>query len=665
MKILKCASFFAGVGGIDKGFEQNKLFKIVYANEYDSYPIETYELNSNIKVDRRDIHEVQASEIPDFDVMLAGFPCQAFSIAGNRKGFDDEKGRGTLFFELVRIIKVKKPQVIFLENVKNLVGHDKGNTFSVIIDELKKEGYKVAVISFMDGSLKEEYKKEGIPVLVYNSKYINEELIDVLSRYFGTWFINTLVLWTFVAYAKNRHIKVIWWMHENEQFYQIMQKEYCKLVKTKNMRFLAAGPYVQRMISTYMNTESEILNFGVKEERGTDAIQAYYNEHNIVRFLLAGTLSSLKGIDILAEAIRTLPEVYHERSEYIFVGNMSTAEEGILEDLLTLDNEYDNVKIYDSLNHDDIYRLYDKVSVVVVPSRLEPTSAVAVEGLMKRKICICTDICGVSYYLENGKNAIIIPAGNSEVLAEKIKYVIDNVADLKYMCDAGYEVYKSVYSMECLENSWKNVMKEWDNQPLEPSLDIIIYNYNDKAGLMKTLRCVYDTFYNNMHVVVIDDASQEDCLECIEKEYGDKENLMYIQNDEHIGEYKSFIYAYNSTESEFCSYISSGTCIEANYYNGLVACIQDNNCVGVCSKRLMVKGGKIIETGYNKDKITLDDILAADSICFKGIVFRRNIVKNIPDYEVEYKNMAFERLYIHMAELGNLMFCDSERIADV
>ena len=486
---------------------------------------------------------------------------------------------------------------------------------------MKKEGYKVAVISFMDGSLKEEYKKEGIPVLVYNSKYINEELIDVLSRYFGTWFINTLVLWTFVAYAKNRHIKVIWWMHENEQFYQIMQKEYCKLVKTKNMRFLAAGPYVQRMISTYMNTESEILNFGVKED--------------------------------------------HERSEYIFVGNMSTAEEGILEDLLTLDNEYDNVKIYDSLNHDDIYRLYDKVSVVVVPSRLEPTSAVAVEGLMKRKICICTDICGVSYYLENGKNAIIIPAGNSEVLAEKIKYVIDNVADLKYMCDAGYEVYKSVYSMECLENSWKNVMKEWDNQPLEPSLDIIIYNYNDKAGLMKTLRCVYDTFYNNMQVVVIDDASQEDCLECIEKEYGDKENLMYIQNDEHIGEYKSFIYAYNSTESEFCSYISSGTCMEANYYNGLVDCIQDNNCVGVCSKRLMVKGGKIIETGYNKDKITLDDILVADSISFKGIVIRRNIVKNIPDYEVEYKNMAFERLYIHMAELGNLMFCDSERIADV
>lgn len=143
MKKLKCASFFAGVGGIDKGFEQNDLFEIVYANEFDPYPVGTYELNSDIKVDCRDIHEVQAEQIPDFDVMLAGFPCQAFSIAGNRQGFEDEKGRGTLFFELVRIFKAKKPQIIFLENVKYLVGHDNGNTFSVIIDELKKEGYNV------------------------------------------------------------------------------------------------------------------------------------------------------------------------------------------------------------------------------------------------------------------------------------------------------------------------------------------------------------------------------------------------------------------------------------------------------------------------------------------------------------------------------------------
>lgn len=144
--------FFAGVGGIDKGFEAIDAFDIVYANEIDPYPVKTYELNSKIKVDCRDIHEVKPSEIPDFDVMLAGFPCQAFSVAGNRQGFNDEKGRGTLFFELVRIIKEKNPSIVFLENVKNLVGHDGGNTFAVIIETLQKQGYyiKHAVLNAME-----------------------------------------------------------------------------------------------------------------------------------------------------------------------------------------------------------------------------------------------------------------------------------------------------------------------------------------------------------------------------------------------------------------------------------------------------------------------------------------------------------------------------------
>lgn len=144
--------FFAGVGGIDKGFEAIDAFNVIYANEVDPYPVKTYELNSKIKVDCRDIHEVKPSEIPDFDVMLAGFPCQAFSVAGNRQGFNDEKGRGTLFFELVRIIKEKNPSIVFLENVKNLVGHDGGNTFAVIIRNFAKQGYyiKHAVLNAME-----------------------------------------------------------------------------------------------------------------------------------------------------------------------------------------------------------------------------------------------------------------------------------------------------------------------------------------------------------------------------------------------------------------------------------------------------------------------------------------------------------------------------------
>ena len=142
MQKFKVASFFAGVGGIDIGFENTGCFETVYANEIDKYPIMTFEKNFNIKVDNRDIHEVQPKDIANVDIIVGGFPCQAFSIAGHRQGFNDEKGRGTLFFEMMRLVHEKKPRVVFLENVKNLVTHDQGNTFKTILKRLEEECYK-------------------------------------------------------------------------------------------------------------------------------------------------------------------------------------------------------------------------------------------------------------------------------------------------------------------------------------------------------------------------------------------------------------------------------------------------------------------------------------------------------------------------------------------
>lgn len=140
---LTVASFFAGVGGIDLGFE-SQGFRTIYANEFDAKARETFALNfPHVKLDHRDIREVSTSEVPSVDIIVGGFPCQAFSIEGYRQGFRDEKGRGTLFFELARIIEEKQPKVIFLENVKNLVRHDKGNTLRVILKTLEDLGYYV------------------------------------------------------------------------------------------------------------------------------------------------------------------------------------------------------------------------------------------------------------------------------------------------------------------------------------------------------------------------------------------------------------------------------------------------------------------------------------------------------------------------------------------
>ena len=147
-----CASFFAGVGGIDIGFE-NAGFKTVFANEFDKNASITYKLNfPDVNFVLDDIRNLEIKNIPDFDVLLAGFPCQPFSVAGYRQGFDDEKGRGNLFFDLLKIIKEKKPKVLFLENVKNLVSHDNGNTYRVIRESLESAGYHVKTM-VLDSSL--------------------------------------------------------------------------------------------------------------------------------------------------------------------------------------------------------------------------------------------------------------------------------------------------------------------------------------------------------------------------------------------------------------------------------------------------------------------------------------------------------------------------------
>lgn len=135
----KVCSLFSGIGGIDLGFKQAG-FEIVWANEMDKYAAETYKKNfGNDTLVVKDLRKIKAKDIPSFDVLVAGFPCQSFSVAGKQRGFNDE--RGQLFFEIVRIVEAKQPSIIFLENVANLLEHDGGRTFLTIYNELVPFGY--------------------------------------------------------------------------------------------------------------------------------------------------------------------------------------------------------------------------------------------------------------------------------------------------------------------------------------------------------------------------------------------------------------------------------------------------------------------------------------------------------------------------------------------
>ena len=132
---------FAGIGGICLGFKQTGC-DIVWANEKDRAACNTYRHNfGNDWLIESDVYKVKLDSIPDFDILTAGFPCQSFSIAGTQEGF--RVPSGNLFFEITRVIEIKRPKIVFLENVSNLIKHDNGQTFLVIYNSLAQFGYAV------------------------------------------------------------------------------------------------------------------------------------------------------------------------------------------------------------------------------------------------------------------------------------------------------------------------------------------------------------------------------------------------------------------------------------------------------------------------------------------------------------------------------------------
>lgn len=191
--MLKSIDLFAGIGGIRLGFDKafGEEIKTVFVSEWDEFAQRTYRANFTDDFDiAGDITKIAETDIPDFDICLAGFPCQAFSLAGQRKGFnDDYKGmsRGTLFFDVARICAEKQPKVIFCENVKGLTIHDKGRTFEIITETLKEIGYKpfYAILNSRDFGVPQN--RERIYIVAFRNdiapeKFVFPEPIDSDKR---------------------------------------------------------------------------------------------------------------------------------------------------------------------------------------------------------------------------------------------------------------------------------------------------------------------------------------------------------------------------------------------------------------------------------------------------------------------------------------------------
>lgn len=190
----RTVSLFSGIGGLDLGFIKQG-FNIIWANDFDKYAVESYKANIDSNIVYGDLNNY-LEDIPEHDILLAGFPCQPFSLMGKQQGFTDE--RGTLFFTIERILKKHKPKVIVLENVKNLLTHDRGKTINKMLEILEdKLNYKVYydVLNtsdyglpqtrrrvFIVGFLIEEFGEEVDTFTFPSPEKLNETVFDLLDE---------------------------------------------------------------------------------------------------------------------------------------------------------------------------------------------------------------------------------------------------------------------------------------------------------------------------------------------------------------------------------------------------------------------------------------------------------------------------------------------------
>lgn len=169
-KKIRVVSLFSGIGGFEEGIKNANIdFEVVFASEIDDFAKKSYSANFDSQHLFGDITEIKEEDIPDHDLLVGGFPCQAFSIAGQRQGFNDT--RGTLFFDIARILKLKKPKYLVLENVKNLISHDNTNTIKVILQTLNNIGYSIdfTIINSMEAGVPQNRDRTYI-VGIYNYK---------------------------------------------------------------------------------------------------------------------------------------------------------------------------------------------------------------------------------------------------------------------------------------------------------------------------------------------------------------------------------------------------------------------------------------------------------------------------------------------------------------
>ncbi len=326
----------------------------------------------------------------------------------------------------------------------------------------QRNGFEIHVCSLEDGVLRKKLVSAGISLTIADNFLDDISLWQETFRKYDAVIANTLLCLEAIYVLNAIGVPTIWWIHEHELWFQHYQSVLPKAYDLRpNIRVYGVSPITNLFIEEYCGYETGLLPFGVVDrlKEFCEDPKAQESEQK-VRFLCPATYSEVKGQDIFCEVISGLSTQVREKCEFVFCGAPIETAREYYEKIKNFERSFPQVKVYESLPHDRVLQMVSEGDFVVVPSRLEPFSATAVEAMMMERIPIISDACGISCWIENGENGFIFENTDSTALAGLLEKAVllraENEADYRLIAGEARKTYLEFFSMESFEKNFMN-----------------------------------------------------------------------------------------------------------------------------------------------------------------------------------------------------------------
>ena len=347
---------------------------------------------------------------------------------------------------------VEKRIVLFTHELKRSGAPGVLLNMSQVLLEL---GYSVFLISDEDGELLQDFVELGVNVIIYGQMTNDPQWLLKIAEIFPVIFINTMILMHFVAFFAPFAKKIYWWIHEAEIGIANWADKFKAVPKVPSIQVLAASPLIKKNLKDYWKCDSTLLNFYIHDVPKNDIDMG-----DKINILNVGDVNGNKGQDVLMAAFDKLDAATKAKCDLYFCGENQRYHEGLLLEVLDYVDARENVHMLEGMPKEELYDLYDEVDIIVVSSYYESTSAVAVEGMMKEKLCVCTENCGVCEYLKDGESVLTFKRGDSDSLCAALSKAINQYDDLADIRKNGRKVFEQVYTKAVFEKRIREILED-------------------------------------------------------------------------------------------------------------------------------------------------------------------------------------------------------------